>query len=122
MLQILLDDDITEGANSLNSKQRKVFSVLHTWVKDYVTCDGHRVAPFHIFLSCSGGTSKSHLVKLMYNAKSKSLLYHCKGPEKPGFLLLESAGISTVNIGATTIHFCLGIKPAEKLLGLNEKI
>ena len=33
MSQILPDDEIPKGINSLNSKQRKVFNVLHTWVK-----------------------------------------------------------------------------------------
>ena len=29
--------------NSLNSKQRKVFNVVHVWVKDYVKYNGHNV-------------------------------------------------------------------------------
>ena len=35
--------------------------------------------------------------------------------------LLGPTGISAVNIGATTIHSGLGIKPGIKLLGLNDK-
>ena len=31
-------------------------------------------------------------------------------------------GISTVNIGGTTIHSGLGIKPGVKLLGLSDKM
>ena len=31
--QILPDDEISEGINSLNLKQRKVFNVLHKWVE-----------------------------------------------------------------------------------------
>ena len=33
MPQVLPDNEIAEGINSLNSKQREVFNVLHTWVK-----------------------------------------------------------------------------------------
>ena len=121
MPQILPDDEIAKGINSLNVKQSKVFSVVHTVAKNYVKCDGHDVEPVHIFLSGSGGTGKSHLVKVIYNAISKTLLYLCKDPEKPRVLLLRPTGISAVNIGGTTIHSGLAIKPGTKLLGLNDK-
>ena len=75
----------------------------------------------HILFSGSGGTGKSHLVKVIYNAISKTLLYHCKDPEKPRVLLLGPTGISAVNIGGTTIHSGLAIKPGNRLLGLNDK-
>ena len=71
MPKILPGNDIAEGINSLNSKQREVFNVVHTWAKDYVKYNGHNVEPAHIFLSGSGGTGKSHLVKVIYNAISK---------------------------------------------------
>ena len=49
------------------------------------------------------------------------MLYHCKNPEKLKVLLLGPTGISAVNIGGTTIHSGLAIKPGTKLLGLNDK-
>ena len=58
---------------------------------------------------------------MIYNAISKTLLYICKDPEEPRVLLLGSTGISAVNIGATTIHYGLGIKLGIKLLGFNDK-
>ena len=119
--QILPDDEIAEGINSLNSKQREVFNVVHKWAKEYVKCNGHNVEPMHIFLSGSGGTDKSHLVKVIYNAISKTLVYRCKDPEKPRVLLFSPTGISAVNIVGTTIHSGLDIKPGIRLLGLNEK-
>ena len=119
--QILPDGEIAKGVNSLNSNQREVFNVVHKWAKDYVKCNGHNVEPVYIFLSGSGDTGKSHLVKIIYSAISKRLLYHCKGPEKPRDLLLGPTGISAVNIGGTTIHSGLGIKPGIKLLDLNDK-
>ena len=42
---------------------------------------------------------------------SKTLLYHCKDPEKPRVLLLGLTGISAVNIGGSTVYSGLGIKP-----------
>ena len=75
----------------------------------------------HIFLSGSGGTDKSHLVKAIYGVISKTLLYHCQEPEKPRVFLLGPTGTSAENIGGTTIHSGLAIKLGTKLLGLNNK-
>ena len=115
------DDEIKEGINSLNLRQWKVFNVVHTWVKDYGRYNGHDVESVHIFLSGSGGTGKSRLVKVIYNAISKTLPYHCKDPDKPRVLLLGPTEISAVNIGRTTIHSGLGIKPGTELFRLNKK-
>ena len=49
------------------------------------------------------------------------MLYHCKDPKKLRSLLLGPTGISPVNIGGTTIHSGLWIKPETKLPGLNDK-
>ena len=112
MPQILPDDEIAKGINSLNSKQREV----HTWAKDYAKYDENDVEPVHIFLSSSRGAGKSHLVKITYNTKSKTLLHHCKDPKKPRVLLLGPTGISAVNICRTTLHSGLEIKPGTILL------
>ena len=115
MPQILPDGEIAKCVNSLNSKQREVFNVAHQWAKDYVNCNGYNVEPVYIFLSGSGGTGKSHLVKVIYNVISKTqrnLEFFC---------LLGPTGISPVNIGGTTIHSSLGIKPGIKLPDLNDK-
>ena len=47
MPKTLPDDEIAVGVNSLNLKQREVFSVVYTWAK----YDGCNVEPVHIFLS-----------------------------------------------------------------------
>ena len=61
----------------------------------------------------SGGTGKSHLVKKIYNAISKTLLYLCKDTEKPKVFLLGPTGKQAVNIGGTTIHSGLEIEPGQ---------
>ena len=58
---------------------------------------------------------------MIYNVISKTLLYHCKDPEKPKLLSLGPKGISAVNIGGPTTHSGLGVKPGTNLLGLNDK-
>ena len=60
-------------------------------------------------------------MKVISNAISKTLLYHFKEPEKLRIILLGPTEISVANIGGTTIHSGLGIKPGIKLLGLNDK-
>ena len=94
--------------------------MVHTWAKDYEKHNGN-LEPVQIFFSGSGGTGKSHLGKVTYNAISKSMLYQCKDPENPRVLLLVHTEISAVSIGETAIHFGLVIKPGTDLLGLNEK-
>ena len=121
MPQILPDDEIAKSINSLHSKKRKVFNVNHTWAKDNVKYDGNNVEPIHIIRSGSGGTGKSHLMKVIYSNISKTLLYHYNDPEKLRVNLLRFKGISAINIGGTAIHSSLGTKPGTKLLDLNDK-
>ena len=71
------------------------------------------------FLSGSGSTGKSHLVKAISNALSKLLLYHCKDPEEPIVLSLGPTGMLAVKIGGTTINS--GVNFGTNLLGVNGK-
>ena len=88
----------------------------------YAKHQGGNVKPIHIFLPVTGGTGKSYLVKTIYNVASETLLFNCKEPEKPIVLLPGPAGIPVVNVGGTTIHSALAIKPGAKLLGLSDKL
>ena len=45
MSQILVDDEIAEGINTLHLKKKEVFNVFHTWAKDYVKHNWHNVEP-----------------------------------------------------------------------------
>ena len=96
MPQILPDDEIAEGMNSFNSKQREVFNVIHAWPIEYAKYDRHDVEPVHILLPGSGEKGKSYLMKVIYNTISKILLYLFKDSEKPEVLLLGPNGITAV--------------------------
>ena len=37
--------------NSLSSKQREAFNVVHSWDKDYVNHDGYNVELVHVFFA-----------------------------------------------------------------------
>ena len=52
---------------------------------------------------------------------TKTLLYHCKDPEKHTAHLLEPTRILLVHIGGTASNSSLGIKPGTKLFCLNDK-
>ena len=77
------------GINSLNSKKREIFSVVHTWAEDYIKHDENNAEPVYIFLSSTGGTDKSYLVKVKHNTISKVLFYHCKDLKKPKVLFMD---------------------------------
>ena len=63
--------------------------MVHTWAKDYAKLEKRNVEKLHISFR-NGCTNKSHLVKLIYNLISKTLLYHRKDPEKAKVFLLGS--------------------------------
>ena len=86
--QLLPDDEIKEGINSLNSKQEEAINMVHTWVKDYVKHNAHNVEPIYIFISGRICTAKFYLVKVTYNAISKTLLHYFKDPKSQGFFYL----------------------------------
>ena len=81
--------------------------MVHTWDKDYIKYDGHDVEPVHIILIRSEAMDKFHLVKIIYNAISKTWLYHCKDPEKRDFLP-GPTGLSEKNMSGITIDLGLG--------------
>ena len=109
----LSDESISDMIKTLNVKQRQIFDIVHKWARDFVkslsTKGNFAVEPFYIFLSGSGGTGKSHVIKTIYQAITKTLLYHATNPEKPRVLLLGPTGIAAININGTTVHSGLGI-------------
>ena len=116
MPKLLPDDQIAEGINPLNSNQREVFNVFHKWAKDYVKCNGNNVEPLRIFLSGSRSTGKCHLVEIIHKVISETLLYRCKGPEKPRVLLLGLTGISAINIGGTNFILAFELSLEQRYL------
>lgn len=101
MSRIMAGDEILGSLNSLNYKQHAVFNVVHNWTKEYVKHKGVSVKLVNVFLSRSGGTDKSHLVKLIYNAVSKTLIFNYI------VFSLGTTGISEINIVMTKIHSAL---------------
>ena len=62
--------------------------MVHTWAKDYVIYDAHNAEPIHVFLSGSGGTGKSQLVKVIYNPYQKHCFISVKTQKNQEFFCL----------------------------------
>ena len=102
-----------------------MLNVAHKWSRDHVkglsAKNKLKTQSFHISISDSGGTGKSHSVKTIFYALTKLLLYDSNNPEKERVLLLGSTGISTVNINGSTNHSGVGITSHGKYNKLGHK-
>ena len=105
---ILSDDEISTMINSLNDKQMEIFQVLNKWAREHLknlsSVQHMAVPPLHLFVSGSGGCSKSYLIKTLYHSVRKLLCYNGQDLDKERVLLLAPTGIAAINIGGTTIH------------------
>ena len=75
----------------------------------------------HLFLTVAGGCGKSHLLRTIYQAITKTLMYNGGDPDKPRILLLAPTGVSAVNIDGTTIHSGLSINCKGHIYSLNDR-
>ena len=73
-----------------------------------------------MFLSGTGGCSKSHLIKTLFHAVNKVFLYRSGDPAKPRVLLLAPTGVASIDISGNTVHSGLHIPCRGKLLSLND--
>ena len=60
--------------------------------------------PLHLFITGGGGCGKSHLLRTIYQAATKTLMHNGGGPHKLRVLLLAPTGVAAVNINGTTMH------------------
>ena len=95
------------------------------WARNYVKNRSskiqHEVEPVHLFITGRGGCGKSHLLRTIYQAVTKTLIYNGGDPDKPRVLLLAPTGVAAVNIDGTTIHSGLGINSKGQFCPLNDK-
>ena len=63
-----------------------MFQHFHDWARKQVKHKGINVKSVYTLLSESEGTSKSNLVKAVYNPLSEALLHIYNEPEKPRIL------------------------------------
>ena len=96
--------------------QRNVFDAVYSWSSKIQ----YEVEPVRLFITGGGGCGKSNLVRAIYQAVTKSLMYNGGDPDKPRVLLLAPTGVAAVNIDGTTIHSGLGINCKGQFYPLND--
>jgi len=120
----MTDDEINILIQSLNEKQRCVFEIVNQWSRRLIkNLSAEQIIenpPLNLFVTGGAGTGKSHLIKTIFAAASKTLSYGSSHIEKPNILLLAPTGVAAVNINGTTIHSALGIPIDTKGLTLNK--
>ena len=113
---LLSDDELHERIRSLNIKQREIFDFVNAWTrKKLKSLSGKNTAPdpFHIFLTGSAGTGKSHVLTTIRHYLQKALSYGSTDKNKDRLLMLAPTGVAAINIDGATIHSTLGISPNE---------
>ena len=105
---ILSDSEIDSKIRSLNLKQRQINDFIYNWAKSHVKVKcgttSKQSAPFHLFLSGSGGCGKSYLIKTVFHAVNKVFLYRSGDPAKPRVLLLAPTGVTSISFNGNTVN------------------
>ena len=57
-----------------------------------------------LFVTGGGSCGKSYLLRTIYHAVTKTLMYIVSDPDKPRVLLLVPTSVAAVTIDGTTIH------------------
>ena len=60
--------------------------------------------PLHLFITGGGGCGKSHLLRTIYQAVTKTLMHNGGEPHKLRVLLLAPTDVAAVNINGITTH------------------
>lgn len=107
------DNVFCECVRSLNRKQRNAFDDVLSWsrskMKNMNSLKPQDVKEIFLFVTGGAGTGKSHLIKTIYHAITKTFTYAPMNPELPSVLLLAPTGVAAINIHGTTINTALGI-------------
>ena len=81
------DDQLRESVRSLNNEQRQAFDIVVSWcrntMKNLNSLKPQAVKPIYLYVSGSGGSGKSHLIKTIYHSAIKTFRYPPINPERP---------------------------------------
>ena len=108
-----ISDELHQCVRSLNSKQRNAFDIVLSWcrnkMKNTNNVKPQEVKEIFIFITGGAGAGKSHLIKTIYHAVTKTLTHAPMNPELLSVLLMAPTGVVAININGTTINPALGI-------------
>ena len=97
---------------SLNAEQLQIVMFNWAWCKKYISSvrNGKKIEGYRVFLSGSGGTGKSHVVRLIQRDMSYFLRTIVNAdPDQPIVLVTAPTGSAAYNIGGSTIHAALSM-------------
>ena len=83
------------------------------------------IKPLHVFLTGHASCGKSFLMKVVYQAVTKTLSYKNPTLDTPKVLILGPTGVAAINADGTTIHLAIQIPVGNfgnKLPQLSEKM
>ena len=92
---------------TLNKDQHHIVMYNRAWCKSYINAvrRGEKQEGYRIFLSCPGGTGKSHVVHLIQRDMSHFLKHTVKpDDDQPIVLITAPIGSAVFQIGGSTIH------------------
>lgn len=75
---------------------------------------------FHIFLSGSGGTGKSHTIKAIYHTVNESFASAGSESSDTHVILTAPTGTAAFNIEGTTVHAALGLSSIDRRKKVNQ--
>lgn len=110
-------DEYRSLIQSLNSTQRELHDFIYSWCWQFKQSPSKRPAPFHIFLSGSGGTGKS--IKAIYHTVNKSFALAGSESSETHVILTVPTGTAVFNIDGTTVTV-LGLSSRDRRKKVNE--
>jgi hypothetical protein len=110
-------DEYRSLIQSLNSTQRELHDFIYSWCWQFKQSPSKRPAPFHIFLSGSGGTGKS--IKAIYHTVNKSFALAGSESSETHVILTVPTGTAAFNIDGTTVTV-LGLSSRDRRKKVNE--
>ena len=126
---LMPDSELNTKIRSPNENRQQLFNILQSWAKQQVKNKSLSylsiIESLHIFLTGDADCGKSFLMKVIYQALTKTLSYGNSSVHKPKVLLMASTGVAAINIDGTTIHTALNIPVGhfgKNLASLNDKI
>ncbi len=82
----------------------KVFSWAKSYVKNMSSKNLKEIPPLQLFITGGAGTGKSHLIKTIHAALTKTFSYGSPNVDKSSVLLLAPTGVAAININENTIY------------------